>query len=116
MRGIRYTLSCLAPLMRTPFWLCAVTGLVCAPAQAALSGYYDSVEQIQVVLQDMRVIDALKQMPIESIERQRDQADDTTRHWRIRSRDCELHVLLESRPPPGVGKTTYLVKHIDGCR
>lgn len=96
--------------------LCGVAALNCTTAQAAVSGYYDSAEQIQTIVQDARLADALKQMPIERFEIQPAQANDATRHWRIRSRDCELTVELEAQRPAGPGKTTYLVKKIGACR
>lgn len=86
------------------------------PAQAALSGYYDSLEQIQAVVQDARVGNALKQLPISHIESQAGAPGDTTRQWRVRSQDCELTILLEAKPPNGPGKTTYAVKQVSACR
>ena len=89
---------------------------VSAQAHAALSGYYDSLEQIQVVVNDQRVANALKQLPIESIEIEGDPSDRKTTHWRVRSQACELSVQLHVKPPPGPGKTTYVLQKISACR
>lgn len=94
----------------------AATTLATPPVFAALSGYHDSVEQIQTILQDARVAAASKQLPIEQIDRIADPADGNARRWRIRGHGCELNVELEARPPAGPGKVTYVVKQIDGCR
>lgn len=93
-----------------PIWALA------APVQAALSGYHDSLEQIQTMVSNPRVAEALKQLPIESIESTSDLAESKTRVWRVRSQICDLTLQLEANPPSGPGKTTYVVKQISACR
>lgn len=104
------------PGRRIASFICVLSLCGATQAQAALSGYYDSLEQIQTLITDQRVADALKQLPIESIEIQSDPSDRKTRHWRVRSQGCELSVQLEAKPPAGPGKTTYAIQKISTCR
>lgn len=85
------------------------------PAQAALSGFYDSGEQIRAILESPAVADAVRQQTIESLEHEGVRNDGAIR-WEVETRDCDLIVHLRPVPPVGVGKTTYQVEVNDGCR
>lgn len=84
------------------------------PAQAALSGFYDSGEQVKAILDSPEVANALRQAPVKSIEQEGIRSDGTI-EWEIETKDCELTVYLRPVPPAGVGKTTYVVAIKDGC-
>ena len=96
----------------------ALAGLILSamPASAALSGYYDSAEQIGAILSSSQVADALAQMPVEKLEHERTTSDGM-QEWAVESRDCDLSVFLRAVPPAGgaAGKTTYEVASITRC-
>lgn len=97
-------------------WVFGLMLLAAGPAQAALSGFHDSAEQIQLILQDPGVAAALKQLPIEQLESRSSAESRDTRSWRVRSQACELHVQLTAHPPAGPGKNTYQITQISACR
>ncbi|WP_156318635.1 hypothetical protein [Rhizobium sp. AAP43] len=84
------------------------------PAQAALSGYYDSLERIGMILGDPRLPDMLKQQPIGSIGNTGTRKDGAS-EWTIRTQDCDLVVYLIPILPDGPGKTTYQLDIPNGC-
>lgn len=94
----------------------ALAGLILSamPASAALSGYYDSAEQIGVILASPQVADALRQLPVKKLERERTTADGLL-EWDVESRDCDLSVFLRAVPPAGAGKTGYEIASIGRC-
>lgn len=52
-----------------------------------------------MVVASPRLEDALKQLPIESIESLGREAESKARYWRVRSQACELTLQLEAKPP-----------------
>lgn len=82
--------------------------LLAMPAQAALSGFYDSAEQIQTLLTDEKVADALHQAPIGAISNSGTRKDGA-REWTIRVQECDLKVYLKPTASGMPGKTTYEV-------
>jgi hypothetical protein len=83
-------------------------------AQAAVSGYYDSVEQIGVILGSEHVADALHQAPIGAISNTGTRKDGA-KEWTIRVQECDLKVYLIPVFPDGVGKTTYRLELPGAC-
>eukprot|EP01035_Chromulina_nebulosa_P050189 gene50189-68195_t len=75
-------------------------------AQAAVSGYYDSLERIGAILGDSRLADILHQQPIGAISNTGTRKDGAA-EWTIRTQDCDLKVYLIPVRPKGHGKTTY---------
>lgn len=86
--------------------LAAVLALTPTPTFAALSGFYDSAEQISTIFGSTEVADALRQAPIGQISNTGTRKDGA-REWTIRVQECDLTVYLIPVPPNGVGKTTY---------
>lgn len=86
----------------------ATTALVLAatPAHAALSGFYDSAEQITTIFASSEIADAVRQAPIGAISNT-GKRDDGANEWTIRVQECDLVVYLLPVPPNGPGKTTY---------
>lgn len=89
-------------------------GLLSTPSHAALSGFYDSAEQITAILESPDVADALRQMPIKSLEHEGVREDGTI-GWEIEAEGCDLTVRLRPVPPAGIGKTTYNVEVTGAC-
>ncbi|WP_186395064.1 hypothetical protein [Stappia sp. TSB10GB4] len=83
--------------------------LAAAPAQAAVSGFYDSAEQIGTILSSAAVADALRQAPIGHVANTGTRADGA-REWQVRTQECDLTVYLKPVPPQGVGKMTYEIE------
>lgn len=52
------------------------TASLASPATAAVSGFYDSATQIEVIMQNGQVADAVKQLPLRSIARAGSRKDD----------------------------------------
>jgi hypothetical protein len=77
-------------------------------AQAALSGYYDSLERIGTILGDEQLADILRQQPIGAISNTGTRKDGAS-EWTIRTQDCDLKVYLIPILPEGIGKTTYKI-------
>ncbi len=88
--------------------------LLALPAEAALSGYYDSAEQIQTILADEKVADALHQAPIGAVSNTGTR-EDGAKEWTIRVQECDLKVYLKPIPPGMPGKTTYEVDIPGAC-
>ncbi len=82
--------------------------LAAAPAQAALSGFHDSAEQIAMILSSAAVADGVRQAPIGSVSNTGTR-DDGAHEWTVQVQDCDLRVYLMPIPPAGVGKTTYAI-------
>lgn len=95
---------------------CVATAFTLAvtPAQAAISGFYDSAEQIQLILTSAAVADALRQAPIGSISNTGTR-DDGANEWTVKVQECDLKVYLAPIPPDGVGKTTYSIDASEKC-
>lgn len=91
------------------FVLCAA-----APASAAVSGFYDSAEQITTILGSSTVADNVRQMPIKELS-----FDGRTRDglikWEIETRHCDIDVFLREVQSAGVGKTRYEVARVHAC-
>lgn len=83
-------------------------------AQAAVSGYYDSVEQIGVILGSGDVADAVHQAPIGAISNTGTRKDGA-KEWTIRVQECDLKVYLIPVLPDGPGKTTYRLDIPGAC-
>jgi hypothetical protein len=92
----------------------AVLALAPAPAFAALSPFYDSVEQIETILASAAVADALRQAPLRGLENTGTR-DDGAREWTLRTPECDLVVYLIAVPPDGPGMTTYTVDAPEAC-
>ncbi|HWK81929.1 MAG TPA: hypothetical protein VNP95_14245 [Thermomicrobiales bacterium] len=88
--------------------------LAAAPAEAALSGFYDSAEQINTILTSTAVADALRQAPIGHVANTGTRKDGA-HEWQVRTQECDLTVYLKPVPPQGVGKTTYELELGNGC-
>lgn len=76
------------------------------PANAALSGFYDSAEQIDLILSSSEIANAVRQAPIGAISNTGTRKDGA-HEWTIRVQECDLKVYLTPIPPKGPGKTTY---------
>lgn len=100
--------------MRIAISLLAVT-LAAVPAHAALSGFYDSAEQIGVILSSATVANALHQAPVGAISNTGTRKDGA-REWTVRVQDCDLKVYLLPVMPNGVGKTTYEIEIPGVCK
>lgn len=100
--------------MRIAMSLLAVT-LAAVPAHAALSGFYDSAEQIGVILSSAAVANALHQAPVGAISNTGTRKDGA-REWTVRVQDCDLKVYLVPVMPNGVGKTTYKIEIPGVCK
>jgi hypothetical protein len=74
--------------------------------QAAVSGYYDSLERIGTILGNDQLADILRQQPIGAITNTGTRKDGAS-EWTIRTQDCDLKVYLTPILPQGLGKTTY---------
>lgn len=85
------------------------------PASAALSGFYDSGEQISTILSSAAVANALRQAPIGSVSNTGTR-EDGAHEWEVRTQECDLIVYVVPHPPTGVGKTTYTVDVPNGCK
>ncbi|MCB5410242.1 hypothetical protein [Pseudogemmobacter faecipullorum] len=84
------------------------------PAAAALSGFYDSGEQIAALLASAEAGEALSQLPVRGLQF-REVTEDGHPVWGISTDSCELSVELLPQLPEAVGKTTYKVHHISAC-
>jgi hypothetical protein len=88
--------------------------LMASPSQAALSGFYDSAEQINLILTSSEVADALRQAPIGLISNSGTR-DDGANEWTITVQECDLIVYLKPVAPQGPGKTTYQLEVPEAC-
>lgn len=96
----------------------AITAILIAipvlPASAALSGFYDSGEQISTILASETVGNALRQAPIGAITNTGTRKDGA-HEWEVRTQECDLKVYLVPKAPVGAGKTTYTVEVPKAC-
>lgn len=97
------------------YLLAALLVLTPSSVYAALSGYYDSAEQISMILGNGEVADAVRQAPIGQITNSGTR-DDGAAEWVVRTQDCDLTVYLVPEPPAGVGKTSYRVELPTACQ
>ena len=90
--------------------------LLASPAAAALSGFYDSAEKIAAILASPQVADALRQMPLRSVENSGTAADGAE-EWTLRTQGCDLTVRVTAQPPADgmTGKTTYVAEPAGSC-
>lgn len=95
--------------------LLALLSLSAAPAEAALSGYYDSAEQISMILSSPAVADAVHQAPIEGLTRGKNRKDGAF-EWTVRTGRCTLKVYLTPVVPDYPGKTTYRLDPPRSCK
>lgn len=95
-------------------YLASAFALAVTPAFAALSGFHDSAEQIEMILSSAAVADAVRQAPIGSISNTGTR-DDGANEWTVKVQECDLKVYLVPTPPAGVGKTTYAVEEPGKC-
>lgn len=94
----------------------AVLGLLGAsPAVAAVSGFYDSADQINTILHNGEVADAIRQAPIIEVSRSPKKSADGFVRWNLRTEGCSVEVALVALPPRGVGKTRYEVRNVGKC-
>lgn len=84
------------------------------PASAALSGFYDSGEQITAILSSEAVANALRQAPIGAVTNTGTR-NDGANEWEVRTQECDLKVYLVPHAPVGVGKTTYTIDVPKAC-
>lgn len=85
-------------------------------AHAALSGYYDSIEQITAILTSEAVAEQLDPWPIQSVEQTAAPMDGPS-EWIVRSHECSLTVALTSVPVEDgtIGMATYRVEPLNRC-
>lgn len=88
--------------------------LAAAPANAAVSGFYDSAEQISVILGSNQVADKVRQLPIKDLSFE-GQRQNGTLKWEVETEHCEVDVFLRAIPPAALGKTTYEIAEVRDC-
>lgn len=80
------------------------------PADAALSGYWESSKVLHALLGREDLADALKQQPISSIEA-------TRTGYRIKSHDCTVDAIVERRGSRRPGPGGFVIRIGNGrCR
>lgn len=94
--------------------LIAIATLLPINGQAAVSGFYDSAEQISTILGSSAVADTLQQAPIGMIVNSGTRKDGAA-EWTITVQECDVKVYLKPIPPKGIGKTTYEIDDIGPC-
>lgn len=97
-----------------PLLVLAALLIAAAPAEAALSPFYDSAEKVGTILGSPEVADALHQAPVRSIENTGTRADGAD-EWVVHTQECDLTVYLVAIPPQMPGKTTYRLELPKGC-
>ena len=95
--------------------LFVLLSLGAVPAEAALSGYYDSAEQINMILSNAAIADAVHQAPIDGLTRGKARKDGAF-EWIVRTGRCTLKVYLTPVVPDYPGKTTYRVDPPGACK
>lgn len=92
-------------------WLALSAALIIAalPAEAALSGFYDSAAKIAAILDSPAVADAVRQAPVGMIS-EIGATPEGHGLWQVRVQDCDLEVVVIAHPPKGPGMTTYSVE------
>lgn len=88
--------------------------LIALPAEAAVSGFYDSAEQIGLILSSEAVADAVHQAPIGSVSNTGTRKDGAN-EWTVRVQECDLKVYLKPVLPNGPGNTTYELEAPGAC-
>ena len=88
---------------------------ISSPGQAAVSGYYNSVEQIEAILQSEELGDALRQLPVTSLIMTGTRRDGAI-EWTVKTKRCRLKLYLIAVPPQGLGKTTYQLETPNSCK
>lgn len=101
-------------MIKTIAITCILISGLSLPASAALSGFYDSGEQISTILTSEAVGNALRQAPIGSISNTGTR-EDGAHEWEVRTQECDLKVYLVPNAPVGVGKVTYTVEVPQAC-
>lgn len=81
-----------------------------------MSGFYDSAAQMETILQDGRVADAVSQAPVQAMENTGIRKQDGALRWTVRTNRCNLSVYLVVKPAQGLGRTAYEVREIGGCQ
>ena len=92
-------------MFRHLFVVPAVLAAVTASSVAALPPYWDSVRQIQAIL-DSEERGARVHGAITSIRSLRDLT------FQVETRSCQATVVLEAIPPDGPGATSYVVETV----
>lgn len=82
--------------------LATALALPALPSAAALSGYWDSSKILHAMLGDNRLADALKQQPVERIEK-------TAEGYVVESRNCTVRVRVTSTPSDRPGPTRHSI-------
>jgi hypothetical protein len=100
--------------MRRLIWAAIAMVMGFGSAEAAVSGYYDSVEQIGAILGSALVANAVHQAPIGAISNTGTRKDGA-KEWTIRVQECDLKVYLIPVLPDGPGKTTYRLDIPGSC-
>lgn len=88
---------------------------VTSAAQSAVSGYYNSVEQMNAILQSQELGDALNQLPVTSLIMTGTRRDGAI-EWTVKTKRCRLKLYLIAVPPQGLGKTTYRLETPNSCK
>lgn len=83
---------------------------------AAVSGFYDSAAQIDAIMSDVAVADALHQAPVTMLMLA-DPTESGAQIWEVTSANCSLKVQVDATPPAEgmVGRNSYQVKVIEAC-
>lgn len=90
--------------------------LAAVPADAMVSGYYDSLNKIEAVLAAPGLDEMLRQQPIGAVTEIGRNKDDIPQ-WMVRTQDCDVVINLLAHPPEDgmVGMTTYTAEIAQGC-
>lgn len=90
--------------------------LAAGSALAALPPFYDGAHQIQTILEDGAVYEAVKGAPVEGVESLGRNAEGNP-EWRIRAGDCAVTVEIGALPMPEgmVGRVDYEVFKVGAC-
>lgn len=83
---------------------------------AAVSGFHDSAAQVDAIMSDAAVADALHQAPVTMLMLA-DPTESGAQIWEVTSADCTLKVQVDVTPPASgmVGRNSYQVKVIEAC-
>lgn len=100
--------------MKFTFTVATAIAVLSLPASAAVSGFYDSAEQINTIFESPDIANQLKQAPIGHLANTGTR-DDGAIEWEVRTQECDLKVYLTAVPPKGPGKTTYTIADIGTC-
>lgn len=100
--------------MKITFTAATALALLSVPASAAVSGFYDSAEQINTIVESPDIANQLRQAPIGHVANTGTR-DDGAIEWEVRTQSCDLKVYLTVIPPKGPGKATYSIADIGKC-